>query len=153
MAVRTRQVKNKCDANGVLTGRAGTVYDVNIKYATPDGKKATYEKGGFLTRKEALQHEAEIKAKLQAPTFASTVKAQRKQTVKDYLDEWVESYARVNLRPSTYDGCKRTIKSYIVSYIGHVALNQLSPLWWIKRFRKCWIRALRPAPLPGPSAC
>ena len=52
MAVRTRQVKNKRDANGILTGRAGTVYDVNIKYTTPDGQKATYEKGGFLTRKE-----------------------------------------------------------------------------------------------------
>lgn len=66
MAVRTRQVKNKRDANGVLTSRAGTVYDVNIKYTTPDGKKVTYEKGGFLTRKEALQHEAKMKTKLQA---------------------------------------------------------------------------------------
>lgn len=149
MAVRTRQVKNKRDANGVLTGRAGTVYDVNIKYATPDGKKATYEKGGFLTRKEALQHEAEIKAKLQAPTFASTVKAQRKQTVKDYLDEWVESYARVNLRPSTYDGYKRTIKSYIVPYIGHVALNQLSPSMVDKAFQEMLDKGLAPGTVAG----
>lgn len=40
-----------------------------------------------------------MKTKLQAPTFAATVKTQRKQTVKEYLDEWVESYAKVNLRP------------------------------------------------------
>ena len=31
--------KNKRDANGELTGRAGTVYDVNIKYQTPEGKR------------------------------------------------------------------------------------------------------------------
>lgn len=57
MAVSSRQVKNKRNANGELTGRAGTVYDVNIKYQTPEGKK-TYSKKGFLTKKEAAQHES-----------------------------------------------------------------------------------------------
>lgn len=56
MAVSPRKVKNKRDANGSLTGRAGTVYDVNIKYTSPDGKKSTYSKKGFLTRKEAEGH-------------------------------------------------------------------------------------------------
>ena len=36
MAISTRQVKNKRDSNGVLTGRPGTVYDVNIKYTAPN---------------------------------------------------------------------------------------------------------------------
>ena len=45
MAVSTRQVKNKRDSNGVLTGRPGTVYDVNIKYTAPDGKKILCKKG------------------------------------------------------------------------------------------------------------
>lgn len=44
MAISTRQVKNKRDSNGVLTGRPGTVYDVNIKYTAPDGKKKSYAK-------------------------------------------------------------------------------------------------------------
>ena len=39
MAISTRQVKNKRDSNGVLTGRPGTVYDVNIKYTAPNGEK------------------------------------------------------------------------------------------------------------------
>ena len=61
MAISTRQVKNKRDSNGVLTGRPGTVYDVNIKYTAPDGKKKSYAKKGFATKKEAAQHEAEMK--------------------------------------------------------------------------------------------
>lgn len=149
MAVAPRKVKNKRDANGNLTGRAGTVYDVNIKYSTPDGKKATYSKKGFLTRKEAEGHEAEIKAKLQAPTFAATVKEQRRQTVKDYLEEWVESYARVNLRPSTYDGYKRTIKNYIVPYIGNVPLNQLSGQTVDKMFQDIIDKGLKPSTAAG----
>ena len=56
MAVSSRQVKNKRDSNGVLTGRPGTVYDVNIKYTAPDGKKKSYAKKGFATKKEATQH-------------------------------------------------------------------------------------------------
>ena len=149
MAVSARQVKNKRDASGNLTGRAGTVYDVNVKYTMPDGTKSTYAKKGFLPRKEALQHEATIKSKLQAPTFAATVKAQRKQTVKDYLEEWVESYARTNLRPSTYDGYKRTIRSYIVPYIGHIPLNQLAPSAVDKMFQDILDKGLKPSTAAG----
>ena len=109
MAISTRQVKNKRDSNGVLTGRPGTVYDVNIKYTAPNGEKKTYSKKGFPTKKEATQHEAEMKAKLHNPGQIASIASQRKQTVASYLNEWVESYARVNLRPSTYDGYKRTI--------------------------------------------
>lgn len=149
MAVSTRQVKNKRGADGVLTGRAGTVYDVNIKYTLPDGTRSTYAKKGFLTRKEAVQHEADMKSKLQAPTFAASVKAQRKQTVKEYLEEWVESYARLNLRPSTYDGYKRTIKNYIVPYIGNIPLNQLSPSAVDKMFQDMIDKGLSPSTAAG----
>ena len=44
MAVSSRKVQNKRDSNGVLTGKAGTVYDVNIKYTGQDGKKKSYNK-------------------------------------------------------------------------------------------------------------
>ena len=44
MAVTPRQVKNKRNADGTLTGRPGTVYDVNIKYKTPDGYKSYVKK-------------------------------------------------------------------------------------------------------------
>ena len=63
MAISSRQVQNKRDSNGILTGKPGTVYDVNIKYNSPEGKK-TYSKKGFATKKEAAQHEAEMKVKM-----------------------------------------------------------------------------------------
>lgn len=149
MAIRPRKVKNKRDSNGSSTGREGTVYDVNIKYKTPEGSKATYEKRGFLTKKEALQHEADMKSKLQVPTFAASVKSLRKQSVKDYLEEWLESYVRVNLRPSTYDDYRRTIKNYIVPYIGHVPLNQLSPAMVDKMFQQILDKGLKPSTAAG----
>ena len=75
MAVSARKVQNKRDSNGALTGKPGTVYDVNIKYNSPEGKK-TYSKKGFATKKEATQHEAEMKTKLVNPTFMPVVASQ-----------------------------------------------------------------------------
>ena len=52
MAIAAREVKNKRDSNGILTGHSGLVYDVNIKYKIGKQSK-TYVKKGFLTKKEA----------------------------------------------------------------------------------------------------
>lgn len=51
MAVSARKVQNKRDSNGVLTGKPGTVYDVNIKYNAPEGKKTILKKD-LLPRKK-----------------------------------------------------------------------------------------------------
>lgn len=149
MAIQARQAKNKRDGNGVLTGRPGTVYDVNIKYTDPNGTKKTHTKRGFATRREATQYEAEIKTKLQNPGQVASISEQRKQTVKSYLDEWVEGYARVNLRPATYDNYKRTIAQYIVPYVGGVALNQLTPAMVDKMFQQIIDKGLKPSTAAG----
>ena len=148
MAVQARTVQNKRDQNGILTGKAGTVYDVNIKYSAPEGRK-TYAKKGFVTKNEALRHEAEMKTKLQNPNFVASVQVQSKRTVGQYLDEWAENYARVNLRPSTYDGYKRTIANYIKPYIGNVPLNRLAPSMVDNMFRQIIDKGLKPSTAAG----
>lgn len=60
---------------GMLTGRPGTVYDVNIKYPFGGGYKA-YVKKGFTNKKDALQHEAEMKVKLSNPSYIPTTATQ-----------------------------------------------------------------------------
>lgn len=84
-----------------------TVYDVNIKYTAPVRQKKSYAKKGFATKKESTQHEAEMKTKLQNPRQIAFIASQRTQTVANYLNKWVENHARINLRPSTYDGYKK----------------------------------------------
>ena len=81
MAVTERTVRNKRNSAGELTGKAGTVYDVNVKYKS-GGKSKTYSRKGFLTKKDALQHEAEMKAKLTNPAYTPPSAVQRKMTVQ-----------------------------------------------------------------------
>ena len=141
MSISTRQVKNKRGSDGALTGRAGTVYDVDIKYKVPDGYKH-YIKKGFTTKKEAQQHEAEMKLKLSNPSYSPVQNAQGKMSVKEYLDGWVEQHGKANLRPSTFASYKGHIKNHIVPYVGHVQLNQLNPAMLDNMFQKLFDKGL-----------
>ena len=141
MAISTRQVKNKRDSDGALTGRAGTVYDVDIKYKTPDGYKH-YVKKGFTTKKDAQQHEAEMKMKLSNPTYSPVQNTQGKQTVKEYMPDWLEKYGKVNLRPSTYESYKSIINIHIIPNIGHVAIREITPTMLDDIFKKMYDKGL-----------
>ena len=109
MSVTARQVKNKRTSDGGSTSRAGTVYDVFIRYKTAEGYK-TYGKRGFLTKSEAIDHEAEMRTKLTNPGYEPIKAADAKQTVQEYLESWVEVHGKANLRPSTFSSYKSHIK-------------------------------------------
>jgi len=141
MAVSSRQIKNKRDSEGVLTGRAGTVYDVDIKYKTPDGYKH-YTKKGFTTKKEAQQHEAEMKLKLSNPSYSPAQSVQGRVTVKDYMAEWLENYGKVNLRPSTYESYKGIINNHINPNISHIQLREITPAMLDDIFKKMFEKGL-----------
>jgi len=141
MAVTPRQVKNKRDHNGKLTGRAGTVYDVNIKYKTPFGEKKAYGKKGFITKQEAIMHEAEMKVKLQNPNYAEVVQTQNNQTIKEYLESWINTRTQ-DLRPSTIHNYTNILNSYIIPNIGNLKLQQLSPGILDNLFKKFLDRGL-----------
>jgi integrase len=141
MAVSSRQVKNKRDSDGMLTGRPGTVYDVNIKYPYEDVWKA-YVKKGFATKKEATQHEAEMKLKLSNPSYVPTSATQGKLTVREYMETWVEQHGKANLRPSTFASYKGYIRNYIAPHLGHVQLRQLTPAMLDAMFEKMFEKGL-----------
>lgn len=126
MAISVREVQNKRNSTGELTGKAGVVYDVNIKYRSA-GRRKTYAKKGFSTKEAAQQHEAAMKAKLSDPSCLPPAASFRKRTVKEYMLEWMEQYGEENLRPSTKAGYLSTMKNHIFPYIGDVALKQLTP--------------------------
>lgn len=141
MAVATRQIKNKRNAEGEFTGKPGIVYDVNIKYKTPDGYK-TYSKKGFDNKKEAQIHEIEMRAKLINPSLITAVAGQGKQSVKDYLLEWIEVHGSINLRPSTFAGYKSNLNNHIIPNIGHVQLRQLTAAMLDNMFQKLFQKGL-----------
>ena len=144
MAIQERRVKNKRDASGELTGKPGTVYDVNIKYKS-GGTAKTYSRRGFPNRKEAMRHEAEMKAKLTNSAYTPPSAAQRKQTVQDYMTEWLERHGTANLRPSTRSSYQSFMKNHIFPHIGGVPLGQLSPVMLDDLYRQLSEEGLSPS--------
>lgn len=144
MAVIERTIKNKRNSAGELTGKAGTVYDVNVKYKSA-GKSKTYSRKGFLTKRDALHHEAEMKAKLTNSAYTPPTAAQRKMTVQDYMMEWIDRHGTANLRPSTEASYQSHIKNHIFPCIGDVFLNQLSPAMLDDMYRQLAEKGLSPS--------
>ena len=126
MAIQERAVRNKRNASGELTGKAGTVYDVNIKYKS-NGKAKIYSRKGFSTKRKTQQHEAEMRRKLTNPSYIPPAAAQRKQTIQEYVTEWLERHGSANLRPSTRASYQSHMKNHIFPCVGDVPLGQLSP--------------------------
>ena len=141
MAITERTVQNKRNSAGELTGKPGTVYDVNIKHKV-NGQQKTHSKKGFSTKKEALQYEAAMKNKLLNPSYIAPTAAQRKMTVEEYLEEWVERHGNANLRPSTKASYKSHIRNHVLPYIGSVPLGQVTPAMLDDMFRQLYEKGL-----------
>ena len=144
MAITERTVKNKRNSVGILTGKPGIVYDVNVKYQS-DGKLKAHSKKGFATKSEAQQYEAMMKNKLANPSYVPPTASQRRMTVRDYLAEWVERHGNANLRPSTKASYQSNIRNHINPYIGDVYLRQLTPGMLDDMFAKLMDKGLSPS--------
>lgn len=126
MAIYERSIQNKKDKNGVSTNREGKVYDVNLKYRSEAGYWKTYAKRGFKTKREALDHEAQMRLKLAKPDYSADLAKKGKDKLSDYLEDWLAEYCYHNVRPNTYAGYFRNIKNHINPSIGQVPLNAVS---------------------------
>lgn len=120
------------------------MYDVNINYKS-EGKSKTYSRKGFPTRKEAVQHEADMKAKLTNPSYVPPSAEQRKLTVRKYMTEWLERHGVANLRPSTHASYQSHMKNHIFPYVGDTFLNQLSPAMLDDMYRQLSEKGLSPS--------
>lgn len=126
MAIYERSIQNKKDKNGVSTNREGKVYDVNLKYRSEAGYWKTYAKRGFKTKREALDHEAQMRIKLAKPDYSADLAKKGKDKLSDYLEDWLAEYCYHNVRPNTYAGYFRNIKNHINPNIGQIPLNAVS---------------------------
>lgn len=68
-----------------------------------------------------------MKAKLAFPAYAAVVAHRGKETVQEYLENWIEQYGETNLRPITVSSYTTHIRNHIVPVIGHVLLCKLTP--------------------------
>lgn len=87
-----------------------------------------YEDG---TRKEVYaQTQAEARQKLEelkrAAALGMSMRSPR-QTVGQFLQDWLENAAKPKLRPRTFAGYRTIVNHYLVPHLGRVQLTKLTP--------------------------
>lgn len=99
-------------------------WQYRFEAASVDGKRKQISKGGFKTKKEAM--DAGIKA-LAEYNNGGQIDKPAEISLSDYFDIWLKQYVEVNLRPKTQASYKGIINNHIRPKIGHYKLNAISP--------------------------
>ena len=99
-------------------------WQYRFEAASIDGKRKQISKGGFKTKKEAM--EAGIKA-LAEYNDGGQISKPSEISLADYFDIWIKQYVEVNLRPKTQASYKGIINNHLKPKIGHYKLNAISP--------------------------
>lgn len=99
-------------------------WQYRFEVASANGKRKQISKGGFRTKKEAL--EAGTKALAEYNEGGQPSKP-NEISFNDYLDLWVGQYVKVNLRHKTQASYQGIIDNHLKPNLGHYKLNSLSP--------------------------
>lgn len=99
-------------------------WEYRFEGAKVNGKRKHISKAGFKTKKEAL--EAGTKALAEYMGGGAVVQP-TELSFSDYLDEWVEKYVVVNLRPKTESSYRSICEIHVKPVLGHYKLKSLTP--------------------------
>lgn len=76
------------------------------------------------TKKQAEERLAKLIAEIEGGTFVEPVKL----TVQEWLEKWLESYAKPSLAPTTFETYENNVRVHIVPALGRVFLPKLTPV-------------------------
>lgn len=108
----------------VSARKRGKFWEYRFESAKIDGKRRQITKGGYKTKKDALN--AGNKA-LSEYNNSGLLFTPSEISVNDYLDEWLELYCRINLKTTTVSNYEKKIRMYIKPALGKYKLKSLSP--------------------------
>mgnify|MGYP000847255759 CR=1 FL=1 len=108
----------------VNTRKRGSNWEYRFEIASVGGKRKQKSKGGFRTKKEAL--EAGTKALNEYNNTGLTFTASD-MSVSDYMDLWFEEYCKLNLKYRTQLNYKGMIENHINPKLGQYKISGLTP--------------------------
>lgn len=112
-------VRNRKNADG------SNSWQYYFELASVNGKRQRKVKGGFKTKKEAL--EAGILAMHRYNNAGQTFEPSE-ISVADFFDLYIEKYCNSELAPQTVEGYKKKIRLYIKPVIGEYKLRSITPM-------------------------
>lgn len=88
-----------------------------------NGKRKQKWSSGFNTKKEAQAALTQKLHELQTGTYIDSSSI----TVAEYLQYWLEAYAKTNTSPRTYEGYEMIVNKHLIPSLGRYQLQKLQP--------------------------
>lgn len=104
--------------------KRGNTWQYRFEGAKIGGKRKRFTKGGFPTKREAM--EAGNKA-LTEYNNSGLAFVPSEMSFSDYLDFWIKEYCRVSLKDTTTEGYEKKIRNHIKPTLGTYKLCSLNP--------------------------
>ena len=104
------------------TRKRGNTWSYNFDAKTLDGKRKIIEKGGFLTKKEALDAGTLAYASYKKGNIGIVTE---KISCKDYFGKWLEVKEK-EVKATSFDAISGRIKK-LIPYMGNIKLQSLRP--------------------------
>lgn len=102
-------------------GKRGVSYTVIVDTKTSGDRKQ--KKKTFRDKKVAERWLSETIAAVNRGTYFEPVKT----TVEEHLKDWLNTYGKQNLTPTTYAGYKIIIEKHLIPALGDISLGELKP--------------------------
>jgi integrase len=118
--------------------KRGDKWTFQIETKDDNGQRKQISKGGFRTKKEATAAAAELQLKLDRGEYHEN----KQITVGAFFAEWLNNYARQNLKPGTYKNRRHMINARILPALGKMQLDKLKPLHFIKLYNELFDNGL-----------
>ena len=115
------------EAKNIIEHKVYNIIKVKKKYGFrvllrfDDGTEEIRQFSGFATKKDANSEREKTIAQLVTKTFI----VPKKQSVSNFLAEWLETDIKVRTTANTYSTYKKTIKNYILPILGKMYITDL----------------------------
>lgn len=123
-------------------GKRGTSYTVIVDTNTNGDRKQ--KKKTFKGKKEAEKWLGDTIAAVNRGTYFEPVKT----TVEEHLKDWLNTYGKQNLAPTTLQGYDIIIKKHLIPALGNISLSELKP----KHIKDYYTKALESGRKDGKKA-
>lgn len=120
LRIKERKVSNM---GQLRTRKRGSTWQYSFEAAKVEGKRKSISKGGFKTKKEALQAGTKAMNEYNNCGLSFTPSD---LSVADYLDYWFDNYCKINLKYNTQLGYLSIIENRLKPQFGHYKLNALT---------------------------
>lgn len=119
----TQKKERRAHGEGSIYQRKDGTWAGVTRYIDPEtGEKKKHFVYG-KTRKESAAKKKDFEDELKKGILPKAGKI----TVGQWLDDWLETYARVRVRQNTFEGYQRIVNSHLKPAIGAIKINELRP--------------------------